>query len=146
MLLTPSATRQYLATESQESEVDIDDDDNNVFGQDNVLDQTDSNPVQPLQPVQINFRQVNDDVEEEDEQVKQVDEEEAIVLNELNMAEERALLPIPSRGTSEEDAGEFWRRLNTYDTYKVMMITQNSVLLKQCLWKGRVADRKFRRG
>jgi len=55
------------------------------------VDQTD-NLAQPLQPVQINFGQVGDDLEEEEEEAAS---------NELSMAEERSLLPSPFRGTPE---------------------------------------------
>ena len=34
------------------------------------------------------------------------------------MAEDRALLPNPFRGTPDEDASEWWRRLNNYHTFK----------------------------
>jgi len=36
----------------------------------------------------------------------------------VNMAEDRTLLPEPFRGTPDQDASEFWRRLKTYMTYK----------------------------
>ena len=36
----------------------------------------------------------------------------------VNMAEDRTLLPKPFRGTPDQDASEFWRRLKTYMTYK----------------------------
>jgi len=110
VLLPPSATSQYPTTDSPES------DDDNIFEQEAEGDQTD-NLAQPLQPVQINFGQVGDDLEEEEDQIEQ-EEEEEVATNELSMAEERALLPSPFRGTPEEDAAEFWRRLNTYNTYK----------------------------
>jgi len=85
VLLPPSATSQYPTTESPES------DDDNIFGQEGEVDQTD-NLAQPLQPVQINFGQVGDDLEEEEEEAAS---------NELSMAEERSLLPSPFRGTPE---------------------------------------------
>jgi len=63
VLLPPSATSQYPTTESPES------DDDNIFGQEGEVDQTD-NLAQPLQPVQINFGQVGDDLEEEEDQIQ----------------------------------------------------------------------------
>ena len=42
-------------------------------------------------------------------------QEEATI---TNMAEDRALLPNPFRGTPDEDASEWWRRLNNYHTFK----------------------------
>ena len=54
----------------------------------------------PIPPLQINFDQP---IEEE-------------IL--FNMAEDRTLLPSPFRGTAEEDASEWWRRLDNYNTFK----------------------------
>ena len=38
--------------------------------------------------------------------------------NFMNMTKERALLQTHLRGTPEEDAAEWWRRLNTYNQFK----------------------------
>jgi len=61
--------------------------------------------INSIQPLQINFDLGADG--------DNVDQE-----NLVNMAEERALLPTHFRGTPEEDAAEWWRRLNTYDQFK----------------------------
>ena len=61
-------------------------------------------PIYPIQPLQINF-DVGADGDNGDQE------------NLINMAEERALLPIHFRGTPE-DAAEWWRRLYTYNQFK----------------------------
>ena len=38
--------------------------------------------------------------------------------SDINMAEERTLLPSPFTAAPDEDASEFWRRLQNYCTYK----------------------------
>jgi len=62
-------------------------------------------PINPIQPLQINF-DVGANGDNGDQE------------NLTNMAEERALLPSHFRGTPEEDAAEWWRRLNTYNQFK----------------------------
>lgn len=54
-------------------------------------------PINPIQPLQINF-DFGADADNDDQ--------------EINMTEELALLPI------NEDAAEYWRQLNTYNQFK----------------------------
>jgi len=64
------------------------------------------------------------------------------------MAEERALLPEAYRGTSDENAAEFWRRLKNYSAFKGHTAEQqlklaNAMLVQMaCDWLENLEDAK----
>jgi len=117
------------------------------------------------QSVQISFDQGNTDhilddlaaVTESDNDVELNDNGDQNVLNneisdgvndEVNMAEERTLLPNPFRGAPDEDASEFWRRLENYCTYKghdaanKLCLAKAMLVESSCDWLENLPDEK----
>ena len=117
------------------------------------------------QSVQISFDQGNTDhilddlaaVTESDNDVELNDNGDQNVLHneindgvndEVNMAEERTLLPNPFRGAPDEDASEFWRRLENYCTYKghdaanKLRLAKAMLVESSCDWLENLPDEK----
>ena len=91
------------------------------------------------EPLQINFDAEEEppvleaeiiidlDLNQNNQQDQDQDEIEDV---NVNMAEERTLIPNPFRGAPDEDASEFWRRLDNYLEFKGVAEQDNAARLR----------------